>query len=60
MQASILLLFILTAASLAEKGKDSRLLDSGIYDYRFIRSYWLLCRHVIYVYSYLGLINEPN
>jgi hypothetical protein len=32
----------------------------GKCDCKFTRSYWLPCRHVIYMFESLGLIEEPN
>jgi hypothetical protein len=52
---------IRAAEKLAESGHDSRLsADQPTCDCRFTRSYWLPCRHVIYAFKYLGLIEKPN
>ena len=60
-QIQLLLLDEIKAAeALAESGKDSRLEPDSTCDCRFARSYWLPCRHVIYAFVYLGLIDEPN
>jgi hypothetical protein len=53
---------IRASAELAEEGADSDpgLAESGKCECRFGRSYWLLCRHVIYAFEVLGEIEEPN
>ena len=57
----LLLAEIRAAEELAELGKESHLsADQESCDCRFARSYWLPCRHVIYAFEYLGLIEEPN
>jgi hypothetical protein len=45
---------------LAELGDESGLTRSGKCDYRFARSYWLPCKHVIYAWEVLGEIEEPD
>jgi hypothetical protein len=48
------------AELLAEAGADSNFSESGKCDCCFARSYWLLCRHIIYVFETLGEIEEPD
>jgi hypothetical protein len=47
---------------LAKKGADAnlRLTELGKCHCRFARSYWLLCKHVIYAFNFLDKIKEPN
>jgi hypothetical protein len=50
-----------TYQPISQQNHDHSLDESaGTCNCRFARCYWLLCRHVIYAYSYLGLIDEPD
>ena len=52
---------IQAAEALAEAGKESRLSeDQSTCDCKFVRSYWLPCRHVIFAYEFLSQIEEPD
>jgi hypothetical protein len=60
-QVQLLLLAEIEAAEkLTEADEPPFLLPNGACEYKFARSYWLPCRHVIYTYEFLGSIEEPN
>jgi hypothetical protein len=51
---------IKAAEALAELGKEAVLASDNTCTCRFTRSYWLLYRHVIYAFEWLGQIEEPD
>lgn len=51
---------IRAAETLAELGQEPTLDDDDKCACKFVRAYWLPCRHVILAFEYLSVIEEPD